>query len=190
MWTNLTPIGEPDFDILTLTQAKAHLRVFHNEDDTYIRELVAAARDYISGPRSTGYALCLQSWRLAMDEFPPVIEIGLRPVQSITRITYRDHNDEVQELDPSAYWFDGDQRPAVIKLKGDAPRTSKAPGALKIEFVAGYADQAEIPADFIHAARVLVAHWMLHREATGEVTSELPFSVGAVLAKYQVTTFG
>ena len=64
----LMPIGTPAVPPVTLADAKAHLRVTHEGEDTLIAELVDAAARFIAD--DTGLALIDQTWRLSLSEAP------------------------------------------------------------------------------------------------------------------------
>jgi hypothetical protein len=58
------PAAEP----LSLTEAKAFLRVEHDDDDAIIASLVASARNHVEALTRCG--LITQTWRLALDRWP------------------------------------------------------------------------------------------------------------------------
>jgi uncharacterized phiE125 gp8 family phage protein len=67
------PAAEP----LSLAEAKAFLRVEHDDDDGVIAALIAGARLYVEG--QTRRALLTQTWRLVLDAWPTSGRIGVRP---------------------------------------------------------------------------------------------------------------
>jgi uncharacterized phiE125 gp8 family phage protein len=69
----IAPAVEP----ISLAEAKAFLRVEHDDDDDVIAALIAGARLYVEG--QTRRALITQSWRLVRDAWPQCGRIEVRP---------------------------------------------------------------------------------------------------------------
>lgn len=185
MWNRLTPISEAD-PVITLAEAKAQCNVSHSDEDAYLNALIEQATDYIGGPKGIGVALTTQTYRASLDHLCEVIRIPLRPIQAIVSITYVDPDGVTQTVDPTAYWVDLDQTPAIIKFKSDPPAVSAQPGAVKIVIRAGYGDSDDVPGDLKGAARLLVAQWYRNREAVVEGSfSEPHHAVTAVLTKHR-----
>ena len=61
----LTP---PAVEPVTLAEAKAYLRVEHDDDDDVIASLIAAARSHIEA--QTRRALITQTWQIRRDSWP------------------------------------------------------------------------------------------------------------------------
>ena len=68
------PAAEP----ITLAQAKAHLRVEHDDDDDIIAALIAGSRIHVE--TQTRRALITQSWRLVRDVWPESAFVAVLPV--------------------------------------------------------------------------------------------------------------
>lgn len=65
----LTRIAGPAVEPITLSEAKAHLRVTDTVEDALISNLIKAAREEVE--QATGLALITQEWRLYLDSWPP-----------------------------------------------------------------------------------------------------------------------
>ncbi len=78
--------------VLTLPEAKAHLRVTTTTEDALIEALIVAATDYLHGSKGIlGTAFLPSAWRLIMSEAPVGdIDLPMTPVASVTDIRYRD----------------------------------------------------------------------------------------------------
>lgn len=187
-WTNLSRVAAPAKPLIEVEAAIAHCRANDSEDEL-ITSLIEAATAFIDGPNGIGVALVTASWRMSLDALPSTFTIPLNPVQSVDAITYRDPDGEVQTLDPSTYYVDVDQRPAVVAFIKPRPAILRAPGAVKVEFTAGYGDDSsDVPADLRHAALLLISHWYENREAALPFAGqfgEAPLGVARILAKYR-----
>ena len=143
----VAPTAEP----VSLAEAKLHLRVDINDDDSLIAALISAAR--LHAETITRRAIPAQTWKLVLDEFPhPASNLNsatwygpqwgvmpgplstarpdgstgyeiylLPPLQSVTSIKYYDSNGIQQTLDPSAYLVDVVSEPGRIT---PAPNTT------------------------------------------------------------------
>lgn len=184
-WTRLVRTVAPASPVVTLAEAKRHLRVLHDDDDTEIEMMVAAATAAIEGPNGIGIALSPQTWRLSLDHFPCEITVPLGPVTSVTSIAYTDANGDPATV-PS-WRADLDAQPLKIWPARDTswPIVVCDPGAVKVTFVCGY---TSLPVDLKWAILLLVGHFYEHREAvTSDLNSiELPMGVASVLERYRV----
>jgi len=180
-------VTAPAVEPVTLTEAKAHLRVDVTDDDTLISSLITSARQYIE--RAIRRALITQTWRASIDEFPATGEIILPkpPLQSVTSIQYTDINDSTSTVSSSTYTVDTDSEPGRIVLKyGQTwPSSSLAvTNPIQITFVAGYGLAADVPAHFKQVILLLVGHWYENREAiavTGAIPKEMPLAVKSLI---------
>lgn len=79
----------PSIEPVSLAEAKAHLRVEVNDENSLIQTLITAARQYVE--TATRRALLQQTWDDKLDAFPcGAIVLPLSPVTSVTSITYLD----------------------------------------------------------------------------------------------------
>ncbi|MFG1417021.1 head-tail connector protein [Xanthobacter sp. V0B-10] len=176
---------------VSLAQAKAHLRVDHDDDDLYIAALIDAAAAHLDGWSGIlGRALVTQAWRQDYCGFPAggKLRLPLAPVLSVESIAYRDAAEAVQVLDADAYsgvLADG-LGPYVRLAHRSWPATERREDAVSVTFTAGYGGPADVPAAIRHAMLLLVGHWYDAREAaSGTVMTELPLGVSALLAPYR-----
>lgn len=183
-WNNLSRTVPPADPLISLDDAKAHVGASdYDEVDDFLTELVEAATAHIETPAGVGVALVTQTWRATLDHLPSSFSIPLGPVQSITSITYVDRDGQTQTLDPSSYHTDFDRHPALVAFIKPRPTDlANIPGAVKVTFVAGYGDPADVPANIRHAARLLIGEWFRNREASSEARlSEIPMGVTRIL---------
>jgi uncharacterized phiE125 gp8 family phage protein len=179
-WTRLVAVSAAQDTVLTLAEAKAHLRIYHSLDDTYIEGLIAAATAFIEGPTGAGIPLVSRSWRLSLDSLPRVITLDLCPVQSVTHIRVNGVT-----VDAATYDVDLDSVPARIVCHN--PIGYVGNGKVKVTFTAGY---DVIPADLKAAVLLIVGHLNENREAataggTSMEVKEVPLGVNAILNRYR-----
>ncbi|MET3662497.1 head-tail connector protein [Aquamicrobium ahrensii] len=182
-------ITPPAITPVSLIEARAHLRVDHNDDDTLIAALISAAVDHLDGWTGIlGRCLVEQEWRQNSDVSGSCVMLPLGPVIEIVSVTSGSDT-----IDPANY-----------KLKTDAGDRSRVEfggpfsGLMTVTYKAGYAtipqedgppvvpEQSTVPDALKVAILLLVGNWYANRE-TSSVPSltELPFAVSALIAPYR-----
>jgi uncharacterized phiE125 gp8 family phage protein len=171
------PATEP----VSLAEAKAHLRVTHNDDDAYIGTLIKTARQSIEA--QTGLGLISQGWSVFLDDWPEqgVIELPLAPVLDIADIKVYGDDDTFAIIDPAHYYEDKISRPARIILRGS--RNWAAPGrvanGIEILLAIGF---TSVPEPLREAILQLVGHW---HETRGDDTTEKPLALSQLIQPYR-----
>lgn len=194
-------ITAPATEPISLAEARLHLRLdtsgspASHPDDALVTALITASRQHVEAV--TGRALITQTWEQQHADFPVTDRIGLAvgPTLSVTSVRYHDIAGTLQTLDSTVYRVllpVGDHAlPATVELVDGKqwPAVATRSDAMQIRFVAGYgASGSAVPAPLRSAMLLLVGHWYEHREAVnvGNITSELPLAVRALLAPYYV----
>jgi uncharacterized phiE125 gp8 family phage protein len=192
MWLQLmTPPTAPP---VTLAEAKAHLRVLTTAEDDLISALVLAATHYLEGRTGVlGRALMTQTWQVRFDGFPGVfrgrIELPMPPLQSVDWVQYIDTTGVLQTLDPSRYVVDRQHLIGRIRpvFNTTWPPTLPDEGTLRIQFTAGYGDDASaVPSGIKQSILLLVGHWWSNRAAVGFVGTAVEMAVEALTAPYRM----
>jgi uncharacterized phiE125 gp8 family phage protein len=180
------PAAEP----LSLADAKAFLRVEHDDDDALIETLIRGARGAVEA--RTRRALITQSWRLVLDAWPRDGRIAapLAPVRTLTAARVYDSADLAHALDVEAFVLDAASGAIGFTPWGPAP-PGRGLAGIEIDVVAGYGDTAaDVPEPLRQAVRLLTAHWYENRSLGGGAAGAPPLPAGLdrVLAPYRVLT--
>ena len=193
---NLKITTAPTVEPLTLTEAKAHLRVTSTADDTLITGLIKTARQ--QAENFTGRSLASATFELVMDSFPYQIELPMPPVESITSIKYKD-SDGIETTWSSSEYIFYNSEPAIITLAYGKSYPTFTPypiGAIKIRFVAGYRAASEdpnlhIPEAIKQALLLIIGTLYENREniIIGQTIAKIPLSAEALLYPYRVWSF-
>jgi uncharacterized phiE125 gp8 family phage protein len=192
-------VVEPPGEIVSLIDAKKHLRVDHSDDDSYITGLVAAASTWVDAPGWIGRAFGVQVLELATDRFGDCcrawIDLPFPPVIEILSVRYIDPDGVETTMSPDDYELAfGKIRP---KYGVSWPAVRCQSDAVRIEYRAGYGtpDASDppvyanaIPAPVKVAILMLVGQWYQTREPVtlGQTVEHLPFAVEALLSPYRV----
>lgn len=176
---------------ITLAEAKAHLRVTTEDEDTYISALIAAATSHLDGTAGIlGRCLVSQVWYLLYDTFPTGdLMIPLGPVLSIDKVEYVDP-DTLDYVTWSSSNYDVDlvSTDAWVLPVNGWPTIADTALAVRVTFTAGY---ETIPQAIKQAMLLLIGHWYENREASvvGLMASPLPMAVDALLGPFRRVGF-
>ena len=175
---------------VSLTEAKAQVRVTGTSEDTLITNLIKAAREYCENV--TGRALASQTLELLLDRFPPGgFELPMPPLQSVTSIKYTNSDGDESTVSAEDYIVDADRQIGRVILGYGKSWPSFTPypsNPIRVRYVAGY---TSAPQSIKQAMLLLIAHWFANRESVmvGTVTKEIEFAVTALLSQYRVRWF-
>lgn len=160
------PAAEP----VTLTEARAHLRIDDTTEDTLITTLITLAREYVEA--RSGRAIITQTWEQYLDEFPAVdyVELKYPKLQSITSVKYYDVDNVEQTWTSTNYDVDIISEPGYFKIVSTGtsgwPTTYDRPNAVTIRYVCGYgAASTNVPEIVRAAIKLLISHFFENREA-------------------------
>lgn len=177
----------PAVEPVSLGEAKAFLRVEHNDDDDLIGALAAGSRIHVEA--QTRRALITQSWRISADTWPEDgrLRVIPAPLKELTAARVYDFDGNAHTVDPQSF---------VPDLGGSAlafapwalPQPGRLAAGIELDVTVGYGDAAvDVPEPLRQAIRLLVGHWYENRglAALGTVTV-LPTTVAALIAPYRV----
>ena len=192
------PAGEP----VSLTEAKAHLRIDSADDDSLIGALITAARQ--AAEAHMRRALITQTWRLTLDRFPAapqawwdgvrqaadmpgdgsVIELPRPPLVSVTSVTAYDDADNATVAGASSYFVDSDGEPGRIVLRSGQtwPAAVRVANGVEVVFVAGYGAASAVPQAIRQGMLMLIGQLFENREAMDGGAATAAFVAGYVIA--------
>lgn len=156
--------------VLSLADAKAHLRVLHAEEDALIGALRDAAVQYVE--RASGVVLAPAEFRWEAASFERASCIPVHPVTELLSVKY---------VDRAGDSMDYEEAEIVMERLSPAPGTVwPLSGRVAVEFVAG--DDIVVP-DLQAAVKLMLAHLFENRSAvtTGPSPTELPLAVNALI---------
>ncbi|MDP2358014.1 MAG: head-tail connector protein [Beijerinckiaceae bacterium] len=184
----VTPPAAPP---VSLEEAKAHLRVDHDEENALIEALIAAATAHLDGWTGIlGRCLVTQTWRQDLREFPAGGTIRLPfPAPGSVSVTYYDAANAEQTLAPSAYHVLDDIRGGAIELAASAswPAVYDRPDAVSVTFNAGYGAGNAVPAALKAAIKLMIGDLYMNRETVAKTGVSVPMSTAAhmLIASYR-----
>ena len=184
----VTPPAEEPVSII---DAKLHLRVDFDEDDTLIASLISASRQ--AAETLTGCQFVTARWKLLLDGFPRcAITLPKCPVQSVLAINYLDMNAVLQTMPASTYTVDTACEPArITPVFGQIwPLALPQIGAVTVTFDAGYGAPSDVPDGIKSWIKLRVGSLYAYREevavTSGGRIETLPFMDG-LLDPYKVS---
>jgi uncharacterized phiE125 gp8 family phage protein len=166
---------------LTLSEAKAFLRVTHSAEDALITAMITAARQACEG--EIGRSLIAQVWEKTLDCFPDAIELPNPPIIAITSVQYVDPVTAVDTfLSPTAYTLDNKSEPGwLVPAYGyDWPTPLDVINAVAVRYTAGYGSASAVPESIKAWIKLRVGNLYANRESfiVGASVAALPFADG------------
>lgn len=187
---------EPATEPVTLTEAKAWLRVEHTDDDTLITALIQAARE--KAESITGRALITQTFEYKLDGFPSSdcgITLLRPPFISVTSLGYTDENNSPQTLaentDFVVTYLNGFAK-IILAYEQEWPDTLDFTDVVTVTYVAGYGAASAVPEAIKGAIKVMVADMYENRESLviGRLTGvAAPVAAENLLQPYRVELY-
>lgn len=181
--TAVTDVVEP----IEVDDLRQHLRVEHNDEDSYISMLIPAVRgiaeSYIDGIISD------RVFQYSLDQFTSCIELPVRPID-IDSITISYTDDEGGPQTVASFDVESTAYSATLKPDyGEAwPSVETSKDNVVIQFTAGYgAAFGEVPAEIKHALYMLASTLYDQREdhTAGIELKSVPTSSSYLLDPYR-----
>jgi uncharacterized phiE125 gp8 family phage protein len=148
---SLIRLTAPATEPVTVAEAKDHLELLpsDNHHDAKITRTIQMGRERVEN--DTSCVLITQTYSLRLRDFPEEskpVHIGLRPVSSITGITYYDDSNSQQTLPSSVYGLDAREQLIYLKYDQEWPSYSSQHNGIQVALTAGYGTAANVPAIF------------------------------------------
>jgi len=188
-YRSLNRATDPAVEPVSVSEAKAHLRVDTADDDTYIGTLITAARQWAE--TYLDRSLVYTQWEMKLDMFPWEIEMPRPPMAqggttTAVSITYTlNESLGTATLSTSEYRVDRASTPGVARTNygGSWPSHLADQNSVTVTWWGGYgASGSDVPAAIRHAILMHVGHLYERRLAADNVASnEVPFGVKALL---------
>jgi uncharacterized phiE125 gp8 family phage protein len=177
----------PAIEPASLSDAKAHLRLVQNDDDSLIGTLISAARRRVEA--ETGLALIAQGWSCYLDDWPEdgIVALPISPLIAVSTVKVYGDDDSAAAIDSSHYYIDAVSAPPRLALRGSRvwPPPGRVANGIEIALTAGFGTTvASVPEDLRNAILQLVAH-LYENRGTGNEPA-LPLTVAAAIASYRL----
>jgi uncharacterized phiE125 gp8 family phage protein len=182
----------PTADLISLNDAKLHLRVDHSDDDTLISGLIAAAVAHLDGYSGVlGRALLTQTWKIEANAFDDPMRMPVGNLLAVTSVKYYDASNAQQTLATSVYGTFTDTLGPFVALKSNQswPAIYTRRDAVEVIWTAGYgATAATVPVAIRHAALLIIGHWYENRStiSIGDSVAEMPMAATSLLEPYRL----
>jgi len=171
--------------VVTLLDAKAHLRVLDADDDAYIQDLIDVAE--AQAEEITSRYLKETQSEFLLEEKKEFFELPKSPLIAIESIKYySEDSGQYELLDASFYMLNMAREPAQVKLDLSIAMCIDAFHPLKVVYSAGY---VTLPAPIKQWILLRVATMYENREEVviGTITSDLKSDYNDFLiSKYKV----
>jgi uncharacterized phiE125 gp8 family phage protein len=180
--------GEPAEEPVTVAEAKAHLRIDVDTEDSLLTGYLLAAREQCELLAKRAFVTQTIQLRLEMWPYGDVIPLPRPPLQSVTSIVYTDSDGNATTMPSADYIVDSASEPGrvILGYAGSWPSVTLQPGpSIVITYVAGYGDAEDVPQRYKQAIELLAGHFFENREEIvvmqGVSMAQLPIGVKALL---------
>ena len=183
-------IAAPAEAPVSLGEAKAHLNVDHDDDDTLITSLVGAAVAHLDGHAGVlGRCLVNQQWRQDYRDWHWFHRLPFPDVSAVT-VKYQDADNQEQTVSSALYELIEDARGALVSFRDVFTKPGLYDDMIapvNITLTAGFGAADDVPQALKQAILLLVGHWYENREAVniGNITTELPMAVNALISPFR-----
>lgn len=179
-----------DISVVSLSDAKDHLRVGNSDDDTLITNLILAATQ--AAQNYTNRFFINHTLRMDCDTWDETEYFYKSPVSSLTQVEYYGTSATVYDVwDSSNYIVDKIHQPARLLLQENKtyPTLADRKAAIKLTYVSGYGSaKSDVPQGIIQAVLLMIGNWYENRQqvVVGRVANEVPKSAEYLLDQYKI----
>jgi uncharacterized phiE125 gp8 family phage protein len=174
---------------MSLTQAKAHLRINDDQtdEDDLIEALITAVRK--AAESFTGISICSKTFADYYTDFPAYMTLYYGNVSSVSAVQYYDGANAQQTLSSAYYNVDGVEGRAVIRLNDGYTwpdvYANRHDGVI-VTYTAGYSTSAAIPEDLVWGMKLTLSRFYEQREDVGGARSFVPSRAESLMHPYRV----
>lgn len=198
-------VSAPATEPVSLTEAKAWLKVDTSDDDTLITELIQVARE--AAENYTRRAFVTQTLKLTLDRFPiyrgngrfeqdGIFEVSVpyalgadsgqiflprAPIQSVTSIVTYDDDNNSSTVSTSIYRLDAVADRVFLNESQTWPTDLRDYAAIEVTYVAGYGAASAVPASIKAAIKMHIL-----RMYDGRTVCDMPSNCMALLDQYRI----
>jgi uncharacterized phiE125 gp8 family phage protein len=173
---------------VSLTEAKAHLKVDINTDDTLITNLIIASTQL--SEEYTNRFFINTIINQTCTTFLDLKSLFKSKVVSVTHVKYYDSDNTLQTLDAANYVVNNQFEPCQINLvvDGSFPDIADRIDAIECKYIVGYGAASDVPNAIKQAILLTIGNWYANRESviTGRTSTELAQSSLWLLNTYKV----
>ena len=202
--SNPIRITEPAIEIISLDEAKTHLRIDGDDEDTAVSMLIVMAREFAED--YTRLAFISQTWRWRLDAWPTAtpphvvvpflrnspqkryVRLPRGPLLSVEGVLTYDNKDEPTLWSENEYFVATGEDRLYRRTFGSWPEPGTECRGIEINYTAGFGTLAEdVPTPIRHATLMMVAYYYENREVVDGVGTKLvaPLGVRALLDPYK-----
>lgn len=173
-------------DVISLAEAKAHLRVDHSTDDTLITTLINTAGEVVEEYTGTFLSSC--SFVYYADHFSSVMKIHAGPGVRISSVSYIKDDGTTQTWSSTHWHADVESYPMRIQFEELPTEVDDRVHAVRISGDAGY---TTVPSALKSAMLLIIGHLYEHRKDVLVGVQSAPLVHGAkyLMDKFKPSTF-
>tara|TARA_R100000654_G_scaffold15002_3_gene32076 strand:- start:2178 stop:2759 length:582 start_codon:yes stop_codon:yes gene_type:complete len=175
--------------VISLSEAKLHLRVDNTAEDTLITNLCLVATQ--AAQNYTNRFFINHVLSMKCDTWEETKVLYGSPFASMTSVQYYDKDDVLQTWDASNYTIDGTAQPPRFFALPDKsyPDLSGRKGAITLTYTIGYgATAAGTPQAIKQACLLIIGNFYENRQEVviGRIATEVPKSAQYLLDQYKI----
>lgn len=184
-------------NVVSLVEAKAHLRVEHSDDHTLIESLIAAAYDAVEA--YTGRFLQPTLGTFRFDTFDEYMNIHGNPNMTIVAddghgndhgVRYTNTSNIETVVGSKDYQFDGKSYPARLRMLNIPTDVKETLNAVKVFTQSGYTNANDRPDALVAAMLLIIGHLYENRQDVGQHrTYETPLASRYLMEPYRLKSF-
>ena len=207
--SGLKLVSAPSIQPVSRIEAREHLRLDDDVDDSQVRSFIKAATDWAEN--YTGRSFISRTYKMMLDGVSEIddplwegmrtghsssnlnnhIEIAAAPVLSVQSIKYYSDDDTEYTWSASNYHVDTFSEPAKIVLRsgGTYPTDLRSVNGLEINFTAGYGESPSSVPEAIRVAILQYIAFLYEHRGDYEAGVQSPAVIKSLLDPYKILRF-